>query len=218
MAYKSLSQPRQRLADQVYAQIMRAIREGSITADDRIVQEKLAEEFEISRTPVREALFRMEQEGILTITGRGSFKIRQLDTDEISEIYGARCAVEGYAARILADSNNAVINDMLREVIAKAEDLKVETVQAYFRANQTIHRAIVEATGNRFLLEFFDNLWNRGSSFTLFATIESVDLAKSLGDHMALIDAIETGNGSIAAEKMIAHVKDGCNLQFGAGQ
>lgn len=217
MAFKSLSQPKQRLADQVYSQIMEAIREGQISPDDRIVQEKLAEEFEISRTPVREALFRMEQEGILCISGRGSFRIRQLGAQEILEIYGARCAVEGYAARLLADRANTATTGKLREIIARAEDLKVESVQAYFRANRTIHRAIVEATNNQYLLELFDNLWNRGSSFTLFAALDSADLSKSLGDHMALIDAIDTGNGSAAAEKMIAHINSGQALQIESG-
>ena len=218
MGFKSLSQPRQRLADQVYAQIMDAIRSGSISTDDRIVQEKLAEEFEISRTPVREALFRMEQEGILTVAGRGGFKIRQLGPEEVTELYGARCAIEGYAARLLATAGNRALNDRLRETIAEAEDLKNETVAAYFKANLTVHRAIVEATGNRYLLEFFDNIWNRGSSYTLFATIETVDLAKSLGDHMALIDAIDTGDGAAAQDRMIAHIKDGRDLQIGAGR
>jgi len=218
MSFRSLSQPRQRLADQVYEQIMEAIRSGSISTEDRIVQEKLAEEFEISRTPVREALFRMEQEGILTVAGRGGFKIRQLGPDEVCELYGARCAIEGHAARLLAEANDSALHDRLRETIAEAEDLKNETVETYFRANLQVHRAIVEATGNRYLLEFFDNIWNRGSSYTLFATIESVDLAKSLGDHMALVDAIATGDGIAAEEKMIAHIKDGRDLQIEAGR
>ena len=72
MPFKPLAQPRQRLADQVYGQIMEAIRSGEIGPDERIVQEKLAEEFAISRTPIREALFRMQQEGILELTEGGN--------------------------------------------------------------------------------------------------------------------------------------------------
>ena len=218
MPFQSLSQPRQRLADQIYDQIMAAIRSGEISAEDRIVQEKLAEQFQISRTPVREALFRMEQEGILVVEGRGGFRIRTLEPDEIAELYGARCAIEGFAARLLADRGDAALNDRLRQVIAQAEDLKTRTVEDYFQANMTIHRSIVEATENRYLLEFFDNLWNRGMAYTLFATIESVDLSKSLGDHMALIDAISSGNGARAAERMIAHINDGRELQIEAGR
>ena len=218
MPFRSLSRPRERLADQVYEQIMQAIRSGEITPDDRIVQEKLAEEFQISRTPVREALFRMEQEGILLVEGRGGFRIRSLSPDEIAELYAARCAIESHAARILAERNDPARNDRLRAFIADAEDLKNETVETYFHANRSVHRAIVEATDNRFLLEFFDNLWNRGASFTLFATIESVDLSKSLGDHLALIDAIASGDGTHAGERMIAHIHDGYALQIEAGR
>lgn len=218
MAFTSLSQPRLRLADQVYEQIKLAIRSGEISTEDRIVQEKLAEQFEISRTPVREALFRMEQEGILEVAGRGGFRIRKLSLDEIRELYDTRCAIEAHAARLLADNGNKPLYDQLRETIANAEDLSNITVEAYFQANFQVHRAIVEAAGNRYLLELTDNIWNRGSSFTLFATIQSVDLSKSLGGHLALIDAIESKNGSHAAEVMIAHIHEGLTLQVESGQ
>ena len=214
MMFKSLSQPRIRLADQVYDQILQAIRDGSISNDDRIVQEKLAEEFEISRTPIREALFRMEQEGILSVAPRGGFVIRRLDKQEIAELYGARASIEGHAARLLVEANDKKIYDRLRKVIIKAEDLKEESVQACFEANMAIHRAFVVATDNRFLLEFFDNIWSRGSSFTLYATLQDEDLSKSFGGHLDLVDAIETGEVSTAVEKIIAHICDGKDLQL----
>lgn len=218
MNFKPLAHPPRRLADQVYDQIMAAIRSGQIGADDRIVQEKLADDFNISRTPVREALFRMEQEGILIGSSLGRFKIRVLSETEIRELYSTRCAIEGFAARILAENLNQQSIRKLRSMIRKTEKLKSKTVEAYFAANLTIHRTIVEATGNRFLLEFFDNIWNRGSSFTLFATIKNVDLANSLGDHLALIDAIATGSGLDAEQRMIEHINDGLQLQIKAGE
>lgn len=217
MAFKSLSRPNVRLADQVYDQLLLAIRDGRISTDDRIVQEKLAEEFEISRTPVREALFRMEQEGILMVAGRGGFKIRKLGMNEIAEMYSARAAIEGFSARLLADENDPKTISKLRNRISSAENLKDTSVAGYFEANMGIHRAFVEATGNRFLLELFDSIWNRGSSFTLFASIRNENLPKSLGDHLTLVDAIETGNGSVAAEKMIAHIYEGKELQIAPG-
>ena len=216
MAFRTLAQPRQRLADQVYDQILEAIRDGTISTDDRIVQEKLADEFGISRTPVREALFRMEQEGILEVAGRGGFKIRTIGQAEIKELYETRCAIEAFAARLLAQRNDKATCDHLRSVIAEAEDLENKTAKAYFNANRTVHRAIVEASDNRFLLEFFDNLWNRGSSFTLFATLEETSLEKSLGDHMALAEAIEIGDPAHAGEAIIKHISDGFELQIEA--
>ena len=62
----------------------------------------------------------------------------------------------------------------------------------------------------------FDNIWNRGTSFQLFAAIEKVDLSKSLGDHMALAEAIETGDPAHAGEVIIKHISDGFELQIEA--
>ena len=63
--FSAVNQPRKRLADQIYDQIVQAIHKGLITKSDRLVQEKLAEQFGVSRTPLREALLRLEQEGVL---------------------------------------------------------------------------------------------------------------------------------------------------------
>ena len=216
MIFTSLSKPRIRLADQVYNQILQAIHNHVIMPNERIVQEKLADELQISRTPVREALLRMEQEGILQRSKHGGFIIRKLTTQEIAEIYDTRASIEGFAARLLAERNDKKLNDQLRQVIRKKEAMIDHNVHTYFQTNLTIHRIIVEATGNHLLLEFFDNLWNRGSSYTLFAAIYNVDLAESLGDHVALIDTIETGVGSVAAERMINHIRAGLQLQIRA--
>lgn len=212
MPFTNLSEPRIRLADKVYSQIMQAIQDGSISPRDRIVQEKLAEEFGISRTPIREALFRLEQEGILCVSGKGGFKIRVPDAAEIDELYGARAAIEGYSARLLAEARDKDRLKGLRQEIIALEDLPDTSVRAYFEANRSIHRAITAASGNRFLVEQFDNIWGRGSSFALFADIRKQSMSRSLGGHLALVDAMETGNGCLAAETMIEHIFEGRKL------
>lgn len=213
--FKSLASPKKRLADQVYDQLLDAIHNGGIKPNDQIVQEKLAEQFDISRTPVREALLRLEQERIIEVAKRGGFKIRVISERETEEIYQARSAIESYAIRMLALDHTEELLSGLRERIRKAETIKTHTVKAYFKANQTIHRSFVEATENRYLLEMFDNTWNRGTSFSLFATIKDVDLAKSLGDHESLVDAIATGDAEHAANKMMEHIDGGLHLQKG---
>ena len=67
---------------------------------------------------------------------------------------------------------------------------------------------------NRFLLEMFDMIWGKAMAFHLFATIENVDLTKSLGDHMALVDVIERGDKAEALEVFIDHIQDGFDLQM----
>jgi DNA-binding GntR family transcriptional regulator len=204
------------LADEVYQQLMDAILDGDVGPNDRLVQERLAAEMEISRTPVREALLRLEQEGVLVTSPRGGFKLYQIGAGEVREMYQARAAVESQAARILASQNDPLKNSELRATIEREENISSPTIRAYFDANRKIHRRFVELIDNRYLLEMFDNIWNRGIAFQLFAAIEKVDLSKSLGDHMALVDAIETGDKSAALEAFIDHIHDGFDLQMAA--
>ncbi len=216
MALKSIKSERRRLADEVYEQLMAAILAGEISADDRLVQERLAAEMEISRTPVREALMRLEQEGVLETSPRGGFVLYRVSEGEIRELYQARAAVESQAARILAAQQDRFKTSELRATIEREENISNPSVQAYFNANRAIHRRFVELVDNRYLLEMFDNIWNRGIAFQLFAAIEKVDLSNSLGDHVALVDAIETGNLTTALDAFISHIQDGFDLQMAA--
>jgi DNA-binding GntR family transcriptional regulator len=216
MALKTIKLERKRLADAVYDQLLEAIRDGEIADDERLVQEKLAEQLQISRTPVREALLRLEQDGILVSSPRGGFALYRMNQDEVRELYQARAAIEGQAVRILASRNDKAINARLREIIRREENISSSKVSDYFNANRTIHRSMVELTGNRYLLEMFDNIWNRATSYNLFATIEKLDLAKSLGDHLRLVEAIESGSPTVAMEAIVDHIQHGFDLQIEA--
>ncbi len=213
MALKSIKPKRRRLADEVYEQIVQAIAAREIGMNDRLVQEKLAAELEISRTPVREALMRLEHEGVLCVTGGGGFRLRQLGREEIRELYQARAAIEGQAARILAARKNPADFVDLRETITREEDVPIKTVAGYFAANRNIHRRFVELAGNRFLLEMLDMIWGKALAIHLFGSIAEEDLAKSLGSHMQLVDVLETGDKAAALEAITRHIRDGFDLQ-----
>ena len=214
MAFKSIQPARRRLADEVYDELVEAIIRRDIGLDDTLVQEKLASEMQISRTPVREALMRLAQEGVLEVSSRGSFKIYKLDADEVKELYQSRAAIEGQCARILAVNHSAEDIALLRKTVEKEENIASPTVRAYFEANRNIHRAFVERANNRFLLDMFNMIWGKAQVFPLFATIEKVDLAQSLGDHITLVDVIATGDRVEASEIFTAHIQDGFSLQM----
>lgn len=214
MPFKSIQPVRRRLADEVYDELIQAIMRRDIGPDDNLVQEKLAEDMGISRTPVREALMRLEQEGVLQVSKRGSFRIYRLSDDEVKELYQSRAAVEGQCARILAVHHTDEDLATLRRVIEREEKVPEQTARAYFEANRNIHRAFVEQAANRFLLEMFDMIWGKAMVFPLFATIENVDLSKSLGDHLGLVDVIASGDRGAALEAFVDHIQDGYDLQM----
>ncbi|CAN0599432.1 unnamed protein product, partial [Laminaria digitata] len=134
MRLTKISRDRRRLADIVYDQLLEAIQSGAVAGDDRLVQEKLADELQISRTPVREALLRLEQDGILVSSPRGGFLIHSMTAEEVRELYQARAAVEGQAMRILAAQNDAQKNEDLRKTIKREENISSPSIASYFEA------------------------------------------------------------------------------------
>lgn len=214
MALKKIARHRLRLADVAYKEILQGIRSGAIDPNKRLVQTDLAEQLQISRTPVREALLRMEQDGILDPSVSGGFVIRHMSVGEVKELYQARIAIEGQAIRLLAAENNAEKVQAMRLKVDKEENIASSSVDAYFEANRQIHRYFVELSDNRYLLEMFDDIWNKGSSYNMFAVIEKVDLQESLGDHMRLVEAIETGDPGFAQKQLVDHIYKGLDLQL----
>ena len=214
MSFKSIQPARRRLADEVYDELIEAIIRRDIGPGDSLVQEKLAIEMQISRTPVREALMRLESEGVLEVSNRGSFRLYQMNDEEVKELYQSRAAVEGQCARILAVNHTQEDIDTLCRVVEKEENIPDKTARSYFEANRNIHMAFVKHANNRFLMDMFNMIWGKALVFPLFATIENVKLEKSLGDHMQLIEVIANGDKTEALEVFTAHIQDGFDLQI----
>ena len=214
MPLKQIKTQRRRLADEVYDQLVEAIMSREISTEHRLVQEKLAVELNISRTPVREALMRLETEGVLEIAASGGFRLARLNQSEVRQLYQARAAIEGQAARILAAQADPHVLDRLRDLIRRNENLTEPSTRDYFVANRRIHRAFMVEAGNKFLLDMFDTIWGNAMAFHLFSAIENVNISKSLGDHLTLVDAIATGDVTEALETFTAHIQAGFDLQM----
>jgi DNA-binding GntR family transcriptional regulator len=214
MALKTIQPERRRLADEVYNELTEAIIRREISHEDVLVQEKLAKEMQISRTPVREALMRLEQEGVLEVSNRGSFRLYKMDDEEVKELYQSRAAIEGQCARILAVNHSQEDITFLRRMVEKEENIKDQSARSYFEANRNIHRTFVERANNRFLLDMFNMNWGKALIFPLFATIENADISQTLGDHMNLVEVIASGDRTEALETFIAHIQDGFDLQM----
>lgn len=206
---------RSRLADQVYDQILAAIDSGAIVPSERIVQGKLADLLKISRTPIREALMRLEQEGALVASERGGFMIRVATAREVSELYQARQAIEGFCAGLLAGADRAKLDEIER-VIRENEAKSQLSQQSYYNANRLIHRAIVAATENQYLLEMFDSMWNRSLSFRTFRTMKEDHLRATLEGHLDLLSEIRSGDRERAERAMRDHIMHGLELQLRA--
>ena len=200
-----------RLADDVYEQILSAIVNGNIAPGERLIQEKIASQINISRTPVREALLRLEQEGILEISGRKGFSIRTISEEEVRQLYVVREAIEGYAARLVAEHKAPEQLAAIKRAVDVELEQDTTDVEIDFRVNRAIHRTIVEQAGNPMLLDMFDRVWGRGISVWLFAATRG---DQEPVEHQTLFEVVSTAEPDAAQQAMIDHIRDGLDRQL----
>ena len=207
--FSRLTRNRTRLADDVYEQILSAILSGEIVPGERLIQENIASQIDVSRTPVREAFLRLEREGVLETAGRGGFQIRNITEQEIQELYLAREAVEGFAAKLLAGALSQEQVQNIEAAVRSEISLNSTHKEEHFHANRNIHRTIVAQTGNGILLDMFDSIWNRGISIRSFSAYRIPDDTDNREQHLELLDQIKLGPMVEAENAMVAHIREG---------
>lgn len=201
------------LADQVYDAIVLGILTNKVELGTPLIMDELAESLDVSRTPVRDALQRLEHEGLVEQRGRRGFIVRPVSEADVHQLYQAREAVEGYAARWIAQHADESFFTDVAAVIERAQNTIDGTVVQSFRANQSIHRCIVEAVGNRYLTANFDSIWGAsiaavayGRLFLHEVGMQEQDIA---ADHRSLVEGLRSGDPIAAGAEMDAHIRDG---------
>lgn len=186
-------------ADHAYQQLLDAIRSGYLTPGHRIREVELANWLNISRTPVREAIRRLESEGMVHAAAHKGMVVAELDYQAVMELYQMREVLEGTAAGLAAKHASEAEIYALREIfnreVALIDDPEAQAVQ-----NQAFHNALYHAAHNRYLLKSLNSL--RDSLTLLGATTYQVSGRNqdALVEHERILDAIAKGD-SVAAEQ-----------------
>jgi DNA-binding GntR family transcriptional regulator len=197
------------VVDQVYDAIRERIVNGSLPRGGRVHQEDLADELGVSRTPVREALRRLAAEGLVEMrTNRGA-RVADVDREGMLSAYEARLVVEPGAARLAAGARLDRPLARMRAAIA-AQRRSVRSVERSFEANRDFHLALVDASGNEFLMQFAQRLWVARIGAAIYERqIESQQrLLLDIGEHERILATIEAGDGRRAESLTRRHVAD----------
>jgi len=189
-----------------FAKLMDALKDGVFQPGDRLREVDIAERFALSRTPVREALRRLEAENIIEHRPRIGAVIRTLDQTEVVELYEMRLVLERTAAEMAAKhASEAEVDSLaaLNEQIAEA----VHDPSRAAAINQQFHRSIYLAARNRFLLESARAL-NNALLLLGPTTLADADRIKTVvAQHVLIIDAISRGDIAAAGATAEAHLQ-----------
>lgn len=195
-------------AADAYDAIRARILSGAIAPGDRLRETALADEMGLSRTPVREAMRRLEQDGLVEhVPHRGAI-VRTLDPQQVTELYLIREVLEGTAARLAAQQASAAEVEALRALLAtqpgEAED--AGGVEAS-RRNAVFHRAIRDAAHNRFLLRAMEGV--TASLALLGPTTLGMPgrIPEAAAEHAAILEAIAGRDGDAAEAAARAHIR-----------
>ncbi|PZP99212.1 MAG: hypothetical protein DI587_11190 [Variovorax paradoxus] len=204
--------------DQLYDHMLEQITSGAVKPGERIKDSEWATKFGVSRTPMREAIRKLTQEGLLVSLPTGGYEIRRLSQKELVQLYGCRAALEGAAVRevtIAADPKvisevGAVLRDTQAAIDAK--DLK-----RAFDLNTRYHKVIMDACDNAFIKDMLSSLQRmirvyRGNALNdaqkdeQSAEIYLDRLRVKQQHHAEIYDAIAAGDHVKASNLMVGHV------------
>ena len=199
-----MNDPRPPQQGDAYQLILHAIDTGTYKPGDRLVESELAERFGVSRTPIREALQRLETQSLLARDGR-SLIVASLDHNEMAELYAVRAELEALAAKLAARHATEEEVNVMRRMI-KDDWGRIGDPPALARSNRQFHKQIHLASHNRFLVRQLELVYRS------MALMSSTSLAiegrgeVALNEHTAIVDAIAAGDGEAASSAFRAHI------------
>ena len=202
----------QPIRDRVYSYLRNAILCGEFKAGDRLVERALAEQLNISRTPIREALFRLESQKFVTTTPRRGVVVNNINRDEIIEIFTILASLESVAARMAAEkidpSTRAMISAEIDDLLASRDDLKAQGQKIATEENNLRYNDIIGiAAKNARLHEMLYELKDYVRAFTRLTSIQPGRAQEALEEHIQILHAIKDGQPELAENFARIHIQ-----------
>ena len=175
-------------------------------ADIRLDERQLAQDFGISRTPVREAMAQLEREGFVrSVPRRGIYVVRKTKR-EVIEMITAWAALESMAARLITERATDDEIASLRRMFATFEDDKLHAkLDEYSEVNIQFHQAIIQMSGNHVLIRLAENLFTHMRMIRRQTIGEEDRVERSIHDHMNIIQALEARETERAEDLVRQH-------------
>ncbi|WP_129358308.1 MULTISPECIES: GntR family transcriptional regulator [Micrococcaceae] len=195
------------LTDQAYKVIRDAILSRRLAPGSRLSIPEISRQLDISRSPVREAIARIEYEGLAeSISHRGAVVV-EIGLDELIAIYDVREVLEGLAARLATrTADAALIDDLERNWQAHHNAVESDDVEQHMKLDAAFHRRIRDASGNHRLSENLRQLQGQIRVAMTTTVARRGGMHAALAEHRTLIDAIQGGDPAVAENVAREHI------------
>lgn len=192
-------------AEAVYLETRSRILKGTLAPGSAVNQEVLAADLGVSITPLREALRRLEMEGLIRLEAHRTMIITPLTSRELDEMYAIRMELDPFAAGLAAvnvsEAQLEIIYRLARQKAATDPILQLER-------NRGFHRAVYSSCGNNALINLLEQLWDRTDRYRLILIREELlGRSASQQDHIDLMNALATRKVDLAARLMRTHIQ-----------
>jgi DNA-binding GntR family transcriptional regulator len=191
------------IASDVYDRLRTRILTLEFKPGTRLVEDELTATFEVGRTPVREALLRLQGEGL--VSRERGWVVEATDPANFRSIFEARIAIEGYASRLAAER---ITEETLRQLAQLMQEMEIERPRSEInRLNRAFHVEIVKASGNSLFVEMHQRTQFQYWNLRLPVVFLKEQLAASTEQHRALFEALASHDGRRAEEATRAHIE-----------
>lgn len=198
------------LYQEVAERLRQRIFAHELTPGTWIDEQKLAEEYGISRTPLREALKVLASEGLVELKPRRGCYVTEISRQDLDDIFPLMAMLEGRCAAEAVDRAKAADIKTLKVIHERLESAARDgRIDAFFEANQEFHRKIQELSGNRWLLSVIQDLRKVLKLSRLHSLSLEGRLQQSLDEHRQIMAALESGEAGRAEKLMQEHLLSG---------
>lgn len=205
-AVRSADEP---LVDSIYRVLRDAICTGRLDSGSRLAQIPLAEQFGVSRTPVRDALQRLASEELVRAVSWRGFVVSEFSARDVLEIYDVRVILEPLAIREAVGHHSQVELAELIDNCERSDSTPSDQVQELYELNRRFHAGIVKPCPNRLLVRMLDQLWQLPAALRLFhmqSTSEVVNGHRNADEHREIIAALEARDTDLVVERVRDHI------------
>lgn len=200
---------RKSLVDEVHGRLVDAMCSGELLPGTILRQERLAEELNVSRQPIIQALGMLRRDGLVEPAGRRGYRVAAVDEALVRHVYDLRAVLDGLAARLAATSKTPDRDDRIHQALADGmQALQAADTSTLVEADIAFHRALYDLSGNPLLPDSSAAVWQQIRR-VMHAVLEKAAMRQSVwGEHEAIAQAILANDPDAAEQLAIKHARD----------